>query len=570
MTITKVDPLTRIEKGEALSYLEMDSNFALAATAINTTIDLVEDTVVPDIAEVNTRVDGLDTRLTEAETRIEELPAEVDAAGTAATLIAQHNSSSVAHPELSAFITAEADRAEAAADAAELSGGVYPDTTTGLAAVAEGEYFSVPSAEDTEYLILYRDVAGVAVEIKRYPSVEYFNGIIRSDAVKLPAIIDSNGVELLGFDADGSASFKLPKKLSGIEQSRYSSSPAIFTSDYIELLGFKNDGSAVFKVSKEVANQVATLVGIAPYNPITSALLPKKTLSVFGDSMVQGSGGAGTSITTVLSSELSRTVNNRGIGGQDTLGVAIRQGGSNLTVTVSGNQIPASGDVAITSKNNNILSSGGVFTGTVAVSVAGVDGIISTDSSGNWTFTRNTSGAITSVPAGSVATLVGGTTFIPDPELNRQNTFIVWAGRNGVVTFGRSAVVACRDNIINMIKHLTPLCKRVLVVSVCNGRRLKMSDGSSYEGSGTSRYNDVIALNREFAEHYGDSYVDLRWYMVNHAIYDAGLTPTATDLLDIAADCIPTSLMADDVHFNATGYTMAGKFLARQINSRGW
>lgn len=59
MAITKVDPLTRIEKGSALNYLEMDTNFTGAATAINTTIDLVEDIVVPDIEDLDSRVDAL-------------------------------------------------------------------------------------------------------------------------------------------------------------------------------------------------------------------------------------------------------------------------------------------------------------------------------------------------------------------------------------------------------------------------------------------------------------------------------------------------------------------------------
>ncbi len=57
-----------------------------------------------------------------------------------------------------------------AAAASIATGAIYPDTATGLAAVGEGGYFSVPSPDSDEYLILYRDVAGVATEIKRYPS----------------------------------------------------------------------------------------------------------------------------------------------------------------------------------------------------------------------------------------------------------------------------------------------------------------------------------------------------------------------------------------------------------------
>jgi hypothetical protein len=47
---------------------------------------------------------------------------------------------------------------------------IYPDTTAGLAAVASGEYFYVPSAISNESLILYKDNAGVAEEVKRLPS----------------------------------------------------------------------------------------------------------------------------------------------------------------------------------------------------------------------------------------------------------------------------------------------------------------------------------------------------------------------------------------------------------------
>lgn len=101
------------------------------------------------------------------EAKVVSLQSQIDA--DVAALVA-HNSSTEAHGHISDLVTAEADRAEAAADAASLSANVYPDTTAGLAAVGEGEYFSVPSAEDTEYLILYQDLAGVATEVKRYPS----------------------------------------------------------------------------------------------------------------------------------------------------------------------------------------------------------------------------------------------------------------------------------------------------------------------------------------------------------------------------------------------------------------
>lgn len=77
-----------------------------------------------------------------------------------------------------AVLDARFDAIESSLDASLASGGIYPDAATGLAAVAAGEYFSVPSTDDAEYLILYRDVAGVATEIKRYPSASAADRVV--------------------------------------------------------------------------------------------------------------------------------------------------------------------------------------------------------------------------------------------------------------------------------------------------------------------------------------------------------------------------------------------------------
>ncbi len=104
--------------------------------------------------------------------RLDDLPSEVDAAGTAEGLINVHNSDATAHPELRSFITYEADRAEAAADAASLSASVYEDTASGLASTVDGEYFNVVSSDDENYLDLYKNESGVAVYKKSYPTTE--------------------------------------------------------------------------------------------------------------------------------------------------------------------------------------------------------------------------------------------------------------------------------------------------------------------------------------------------------------------------------------------------------------
>lgn len=81
-----------------------------------------------------------------------------------------HNHNPSAHPELSAAIEADADRAEVAATAAMMSADVYADVPSGLAATPDGQFFSVLSSDVNEYVHLYKNVGNVAVLQKTYPS----------------------------------------------------------------------------------------------------------------------------------------------------------------------------------------------------------------------------------------------------------------------------------------------------------------------------------------------------------------------------------------------------------------
>lgn len=61
------------------------------------------------------------------------------------------------------------DAIDSAADTAMFTAGMYPDTATGLINTVDGEYFNVPSGDMEEFAILYLNVAGAAVEQKRFP-----------------------------------------------------------------------------------------------------------------------------------------------------------------------------------------------------------------------------------------------------------------------------------------------------------------------------------------------------------------------------------------------------------------
>lgn len=61
-----------------------------------------------------------------------------------------------------------------------VAGEIFEDTTAGLAATSDGDYFSVPSAEDDEYLLLYLNDMGSATLVKTYPSAAAIAGVFDS------------------------------------------------------------------------------------------------------------------------------------------------------------------------------------------------------------------------------------------------------------------------------------------------------------------------------------------------------------------------------------------------------
>jgi lysophospholipase L1-like esterase len=129
--------------------------------------------------------------------RLDDLPQEVDAAGTAAQLINSHNAEHSVHPEMSSFITFEADRASAAADAASLIGNVYETVDEGVTNTTDGKYFSVVG-ESNNFLSLFKKDGPVATKIKDYPAMK--KGMLHNDSLEFlrPINVFKVGTEIEG------------------------------------------------------------------------------------------------------------------------------------------------------------------------------------------------------------------------------------------------------------------------------------------------------------------------------------------------------------------------------------
>lgn len=102
--------------------------------------------------------------------RLDALPSEVDAAGTAQTLVDAHIVSADPHPQLTVSINAAVLAAESARDAALIQAGVYVDEPTGRAAVADGQAFKVQGSGDVAAYEYRRTNSTTSELIATYPS----------------------------------------------------------------------------------------------------------------------------------------------------------------------------------------------------------------------------------------------------------------------------------------------------------------------------------------------------------------------------------------------------------------
>ena len=102
-----------------------------------------------------------------------------------------------------------ATRAEDARDAAHLNAGLKKNIAEGLQATVDGEFFSVASSANSEYLVLYKNNLGVAQEVKRYPSGAAIDNMLSliSPSSNAPTVLasvaDADGFELLQVHTDG-------------------------------------------------------------------------------------------------------------------------------------------------------------------------------------------------------------------------------------------------------------------------------------------------------------------------------------------------------------------------------
>lgn len=293
----------------------------------------------------------------------------------------------------------------------------------------------------------------------------------------------------------------------------------------------KTSGTAfqLEKLENVTAEDVATLkaiVGVQSY-----------AVRCYGDSLTWGNqDGTGVFFPGVLATllgDIYYDVSRIGAGGNVAAEIAGIQGG--IPIFVAPFTIPASSgtSVSVTLTSGDLSYSGTFHPACQSPSVMNpvtISGIVGNlaYSAGAYTFARSEDGD---------ETVVSRPTMVITPGYSyRGDIHIIWVGTNDAPT--SATIDLLMDRIDAMIGALTT--KNYLVLGL------------------TAKYTiaDIVAVNQSMSRHYGNHFVDVRDYLIQYGLDDAGITPTGQDTIDISNGEIPTSLRYDTVHFNRYGYTV--------------
>lgn len=289
----------------------------------------------------------------------------------------------------------------------------------------------------------------------------------------------------------------------------------------------------------------------------------KLIVSCWGDSLTRGV-GVGSSYSKAFPYVLyglldGREVINCGVGGENTVNIASRQGG--LPNIVKPFTIPADTNKVEIELTNiygdsaGILLQGGsaldpitdkyVMTAQInPCSINGVEGTL-TYENGKYYFSRSENGesVIVSRPTPLITYAM---------KSMRDNINIIWIGTNGGFTTS-AELIEC---IEAMIDYMSPINKKYIVIGI---HHLVSTVTETFE-----------TIEKNMSMHFGRRYINQRKYMIEYGLSDAGITPTVEDTTAISQGKIPPSLLYDNVHYNDKGYNIIATLASERGKELGY
>ena len=81
---------------------------------------------------------------------------------------------------------------------------------------------------------------------------------------------------------------------------------------------------------------------------------------------------------------------------------------------------------------------------------------------------------------------------------------------------------------------------------------------------------DIEPINEALAEAFGEHFLDIRSYLLENGLQDAGIEPVKKDRKNLAKGEIPSSLRVDEVHGNEAFYRIIGEQVYRKLKDLGY
>lgn len=266
---------------------------------------------------------------------------------------------------------------------------------------------------------------------------------------------------------------------------------------------------------------------------------PKTTVIFTGDSQTQRFTW-GAKFKELFGTNNDEAVDCYGYGGENSTQVACTQGGLPLFVepfTIPAGTTPVEihlftpdydGDLDLLKQNT---------LGYVGISIDGVIGNITWSSSKQY-FTRT--------EAGSEKTIARPVKVNSTLSTRTNSRLIIELGTNNPIDSG-DKMEKLFNEIDCMIRH--------------NGNDAYIVLGLTWRGHA----QNIEEVNRMMASRFGQHFLDIRTYLIQYGLEDAGITPTAADEAAIANNNVPPSLLDDEIHFNAA----CGNVIGQQIYNHG-
>jgi len=202
------------------------------------------------------------------------------------------------------------------------------------------------------------------------------------------------------------------------------------------------------------------------------------------------------------------------------------------------------------------LTGGSVGVNNVVIN--GVEGTLSLTSNGDYWggttyyFTRTQPGEEAYVTVGSVITTAA-------TDMYKDYIHVVCIGTYGGYSTPEELVQYTKA----LLARQTNNTDRFIVLGIC-------SDGSGYYNIGTSMNLD--ALDSAMMQAFGNRYINVRRYLCEDGLSDAGLKATAADESNISYGIVPESFRssAGSAELNGKAYTLIGELVYERMESLGY